>query len=181
MRVITGSAKGQTLKVPKFVSRPTTDRVKEAVFSILGNTVEKAKVLDLFAGSGALGIEALSRGATECHFIEQDRHAARVVSENLKKTQLEMRARVTQADALIFVKGARDFDLVLADPPYAVGHENLAGDLLVAADWTKVLKKGGLLVMECETRGEPLQVENLTLLTQRDYGRSRVLVFQNSD
>lgn len=181
MRVITGSARGQALKVPQFVSRPTTDRVKQAVFSILGNLVEDARVLDLFAGSGALGIEALSRGATDCVFVEQDRHAARVITENLKKTRLDVRARVTQADALVFVKSARDYDLVFADPPYGDERENLACDLLGVTDWSVVLKKGGLLIIECESRGEVPHIDHLTLLMQRDYSRSRILVFQNPD
>lgn len=181
MRVITGSAKGLPLKVPPLVSRPTTDRVKEAIFSILGNVLESAKVLDLFAGSGALGIEALSRGANDCVFVERDRQAVQVIKENLKKTRLETRARVIQSDVFAFVKNAQDFDLVFADPPYADDGANLATDLLAASDWGKVLKKNGLLVIECEARGDMPTVENIELLIQRDYGRSRVLIFKNPD
>lgn len=178
MRVITGSAKGQMLKVPKFGARPTTDRVKEALFSILGELVENAKVLDLFAGSGALGIEALSRGAADCLFVEQDRQAARVIAENLKKTGLDKIARVSLGNALSHAKSARGYDLVFADAPYADGLTNLAADLLAAGNWAEVLKKDGLLVVECEARGEAPNSAALNLLTTRDYGRSRLLVFQ---
>ncbi|MDG2124071.1 MAG: 16S rRNA (guanine(966)-N(2))-methyltransferase RsmD, partial [Verrucomicrobiales bacterium] len=119
MRVIAGESGGVPLKVPKTVTRPTADRVREAVFSILAERVVGARVLDVFAGSGALGIEALSRGAESAVFVEQNRGACEVLRGNLEKTGLVGWAGVVCGDALKCVgKLGREFDLVFADPPY---------------------------------------------------------------
>jgi 16S rRNA (guanine(966)-N(2))-methyltransferase RsmD len=132
MRVITGTARGRTLKTPEGDhTRPTAERVKEAVFSIIQFEIEGRRVLDLFAGSGQLGIEALSRGATSAVFIESDKAAAEVVRENLQKTRLEDKATVLQTDAIAFLAStASVFDIVFLDPPYAA---NLLQKALTAA------------------------------------------------
>lgn len=123
VRVVAGSAKGRRLAAPKGIAtRPTSDRTREAIFNSLHSlgAVEDATVLDLFAGSGALGIEALSRGARHCTFVEQAAAAARVIRANLEATGLARRAEVVVADALTFLGGSRRaFDVCLADPPYA--------------------------------------------------------------
>src|SRR3954451_25050254 len=120
MRVIAGSAGGIRLDVPKKRVRPTMDRVKAAIFSSLGEDVIGARVLDLFAGSGALGIEALSRGAGSALFIDEDRQSVAAIEKNLAKTQLA--GRVRQQDVFGFLKNARataeKFQIVFADPPY---------------------------------------------------------------
>src|SRR3954451_14910153 len=119
MRVIAGSAGGVRLTVPKRGVRPTMDRVKAAIFSSLGEAIIGARVLDLFAGSGALGIEALSRGATSAVFIEDDRQSAQAIEENLAKTNLV--GRVRHQDVFDFLRrpsNAEKFQIVFADPPY---------------------------------------------------------------
>jgi 16S rRNA (guanine966-N2)-methyltransferase len=122
MRVVSGTARGRPLQAPPGRStRPTSDRVREAVFNALGSlgAVEGASVLDLFAGSGALGIEALSRGAAQATFVDSDRRAVEVVRANLEATGLAGRATVVRGDALGHLAGAAPVDLALLDPPYA--------------------------------------------------------------
>ena len=121
MRVITGSARGMALKAPKGMdTRPTMDQVKEGIFSAIQFEVEGRRVLDLFAGSGQMGIEALSRGAKSAVFVDMREDACKVVRENLAKTRLEQNARVVRADYLSYLVSAREtFDLIFLDPPYA--------------------------------------------------------------
>ncbi len=123
MRVITGSAKGRKLKTLEGLDvRPTTDRVKEAVFSIIQFQLPGAVVLDLFAGSGQMGIEALSRGAKLAVFVDADRRAQEIVRENLKTTGLSPNSRVAAMDAQAFVSSTKDvFDIAFLDPPYRKG------------------------------------------------------------
>ncbi|PYK75968.1 MAG: 16S rRNA (guanine(966)-N(2))-methyltransferase RsmD, partial [Verrucomicrobia bacterium] len=119
MRVIAGSAGGIRLAVPKRGVRPTMDRVKAAIFSSLGDAVAGARVLDLFAGSGALGIEALSRGASFAMFVEEDRQSAEIIERNLAKTKLKGRVRQQDVfDFLRHISGAETFQIIFADPPY---------------------------------------------------------------
>lgn len=126
MRVVAGSAKGRRLAAPKgLATRPTSDRTREAIFNSLHSlgAVEDATVLDLFAGSGALGIEALSRGARHCTFVEHAPDAARVIQANLAATALAGQAEVVVSDVLAYLAGRSSaFDLCLADPPYAFDH-----------------------------------------------------------
>ena len=147
MRIITGSARGTRLKSPSgSVTRPTADRVKESLFNILGGCA-RARVLDLFAGSGALGLEALSRGATKAVFV--DKNTARLIAQNAEHTKLDGRAEIYSADVLFAVKkligqGAR-FDLIFCDPPYGKGLiENLSADaaMLLAEDGIFVAEHG---------------------------------------
>lgn len=166
MRVVAGSARGRPLQAPPGrATRPTADRVREAVFNALGSldAVEAARVVDLFAGSGALGIEALSRGAASCTFVERDAAARRVLAANLARTGLTDRATVVGEDVGRFVARPHGpFDLALVDPPYAFDgwSELLAAldaDLVVAESdrpldpgpgWTLVRSKryGGTVV-----------------------------------
>jgi 16S rRNA (guanine(966)-N(2))-methyltransferase RsmD len=121
-RVIAGSARGRRLRAPGEGTRPFGDRVKQTLFAILEPDLPGARVLDLFAGSGAGGIEALSRGAAAAIFVERDAAAARVIDENLRATGLSEKARVIRGDAIAYLKTAATnapFDLVLLDPPYA--------------------------------------------------------------
>ena len=120
MRVITGSARGCQLKAPKGLdTRPTLDQVKEGLFSVIQFEIEGRRVLDLFAGSGQLGIEALSRGAASAVFVDAGREAVSVIGENLQRTHLQDRARVLRTDYLSYLNSCREtFDLVFLDPPY---------------------------------------------------------------
>lgn len=121
MRVITGTARGTRLLSPEGQdTRPTSDRVKEAMFSIIQFELEGARVLDLYAGSGQLGIEALSRGARSCVFIDRARDCTALIKSNLEKTGLARQARIAAMDAAEYLKHATDvFDIILLDPPYA--------------------------------------------------------------
>ena len=120
MRVITGTARGTKLKTLEGLStRPTSDRVKEAIFNIIQFDLEGRRVLDLFAGSGQLAIEALSRGASHGVLVDQNPAAVKVIRENLKKTRLEAQATVVQSDYLSYLSTTRErFDIILLDPPY---------------------------------------------------------------
>lgn len=123
MRVITGSARGRRLKeLEGLETRPTTDRVKEGLFNILQFDIEGRRVLDLFAGTGQLGIECLSRGAASAVFVERRADAVKLVKDNLKTTELTDRARVVSGDSMEYLKNLREkFDLILLDPPYEAG------------------------------------------------------------
>ena len=121
MRVITGSARGVTLKTPDGMqTRPTTDRVKEAMFSIIQFEIPGADVLDLFGGTGQLGIEALSRGAKSATFVDAGEPACRLIRENLKRTRLEQSGKVVRSDYLAYLNRCREkYHIIFLDPPYA--------------------------------------------------------------
>lgn len=181
MRIIAGKAKGHQLKVPRELSRPSTDRVRESVFGVLMERIPEARVLDLFAGSGALGLEALSRGAATCTFVEQNRHAVKTITDNLKKTRLEG-GMVVGRSVEDFLKSEQgSYDLIFADPPYADGLVDPAGDLVLLEGWSDWLVSGGLLILEREARGETPPCLGLEVLREKDYGRSRIVIYQRSD
>jgi 16S rRNA (guanine966-N2)-methyltransferase len=175
VRIVAGTRKGHRIAAPKgVVTRPTGDRVREAVFSIVG-PVEGAHVLDLFAGSGAMGLEALSRGAVSCVFVERDRQATRVIRENLEKLRLTG-AVVVDRTVAAALREERDrgrrYDLVLADPPYEewAVHEREIADLVPA-----VMADDALVVVETSEHLEPDLP--LDLVTTRRYGSARITVF----
>lgn len=145
MRVITGSARGRVLKTLEGEDvRPTTDRVKEAIFSIIQFEIEGREVLDLFAGSGQLGIEALSRGAAYATFTDLSKDAVSVIKSNLLTTGLHKNSSVLQSDALTFLRNSRKkFDIIFMDPPYSKGLLQKA--LPLAAE---VVNDGGVIVCE---------------------------------
>jgi len=147
MRVITGKARGVTLKTPDGAkTRPTTDRVKEAMFSIIQFDLPGAKVLDLFAGTGQLGIEALSRGAASAVFVDTLDNACSLVRENLRRTKLAEQALVVRADYLAYLSNCRDkFDFVFLDPPYA---EVFLENALKKITEIDILQSGGIIVAE---------------------------------
>jgi 16S rRNA (guanine966-N2)-methyltransferase len=175
MRIIAGTHRGRRVAAPKGdATRPTSDRVREALFSILG-PVDDASVLDLFAGSGALGLEALSRGARRCVFAETDGAACRVIRENLKSLGLTG-ALVLQRDALSVLRdeahAKRRHELVLLDPPY--GRWETVEPRL-ATLLPPVLAEGGLVVVETDAKVEP-QLP-LDLVLTRRYGSARISLF----
>lgn len=151
MRIITGSARGVKLETLEGdATRPTTERVKEALFSMLQFDLEGREVLDLFAGSGQLGLEALSRGAAGAVFVDESRKAADVVLANAKKARLSDRCRVTAMDYKSYLRGrlARTFDIVFLDPPYASG---FLADALRVLSKGELLSHGALIACECDT------------------------------
>jgi len=148
IRVAGGYLRGQILKtLPGQATRPTTARVREAIFSILQHDITDTEVLDLFAGSGALAIEAISRGASSAVLIEKSSKAAAVISQNLKKCDLDLRLMVVDYSKGMEILGAegRKFDLVFADPPYGLILPDEVGRLL---NKFSLLKDGGFLIME---------------------------------
>ena len=147
MRVITGKARGVALKTPDgMLTRPTADRVKEALFSIIHFDVPGARVLDLFAGTGQLGIEALSRDAASAVFVDEREDACKLVKENLKRTKLESSAKIIRSDYLSYLKQCREkFDIILLDPPYAEVFLENSLKLITEID---ILQSGGIIVTE---------------------------------
>jgi 16S rRNA (guanine966-N2)-methyltransferase len=178
LRIIAGSRKGHTIFAPKRTgTRPTSDRAREAAFNLIG-PVDGATVLDLFAGSGAMGLEALSRGARTATFVEADRDAARMIDRNLEKLRLTG-ARIVQSDALRALaaeaaSGAK-YDLVLLDPPYG-SFETMQSAL--ATYLPAVLADDGLVVVETGEREHP----ELPLheRTSRRYGAARITLFEHA-
>jgi 16S rRNA (guanine(966)-N(2))-methyltransferase RsmD len=171
VRIIAGSRKGHRIAAPRgTTTRPTSDFVREAAFNLIG-PVDGTTVIDLFAGSGALGIEALSRGAERAVFVDSDRDACRTINANLDKLRLE--ATVLCQDAVRALAGDRtSYDLVLCDPPYDYAQlDRLAPHL------RRVLADDGLLVYQTAARDEP-EVEGLTVRTSRRYGSSRLTLFE---
>jgi 16S rRNA (guanine966-N2)-methyltransferase len=175
VRIIAGTHKGHRLVAPEGLdTRPTGDRVREAAFNLIG-PVDGASVLDLFAGSGAMGLEALSRGADRAVFVESDRAAVQAIERNLDK--LRLRATVLHQDAVRVLRAeaeaGRRYDLVLVDAPYDM-YSTLQPAL--ARTLPRVLADGGLLVVETEAGVEPeLPLE---LRTSRRYGRARLTLFE---
>jgi 16S rRNA (guanine966-N2)-methyltransferase len=176
MRIIAGSRKGHRIAAPKgHDTRPTSDRVREATFMLIG-PVDGANVLDLFAGSGAMGLEALSRGAERATFVEADARAAGVIRQNLEKLRLTG-ARIVNTDAVRALaadaaSGAK-YDLVLVDPPYGAYPEL---EQMLARYLPTILADDALVVVETDARTEP-QLP-LALRTSRRYGSARVTLFE---
>jgi 16S rRNA (guanine966-N2)-methyltransferase len=177
VRIIAGEKRGHTIFAPRGrETRPTSDRVRENVFNIVGPWVVGARVLDLFAGSGAMGLEALSRGAASALFVESDPDALRVIDRNLDKLGLTG-ARVVRLDSTVALtqeSGAgRKYDLVLVDPPYDMtNYDSLARYL------PDVVADDGVLVFETAAKVEP-ELPGLSVRTTRKYGSTRVTVFEH--
>jgi 16S rRNA (guanine966-N2)-methyltransferase len=182
MRVIAGSARGTALTAPPRRTRPVSDRAREGLFSSLGNAVPDASCLDLYAGSGALGIEALSRGAASCTFVDRARAAAAAIRENLRRTHLEDRGTVETRDVGAFLRSGPDeegpVDLVFADPPYELAGEALEG-VLAALDARWLAPHRATVVL---TRGHkgllPAVPVHWATRRQLRYGDSLVLLYQ---
>ena len=180
MRVISGTAKGRKLKsVPGEGTRPVTDRVKESLFNILGADVRDARFLDLFAGTGGVGIEALSRGAAEAMFVEQGRAALATIRANLAVTGLANRARVVRADVFALLAGAPEapFDYVYIAPPQ---YKGLWAQTLRALDTNPAwLSDDSQVIVQIHPREfEPLALEHLVLVDERKYGSTLLCFYE---
>ncbi len=174
MRVITGTARGVQLKTPQGkLTRPTADRVKEALFSIIQFEVPGARVLDLFGGTGQLGIEALSRGAKEAVFVDSREDACALIRENLKRTRLECQARVVRSDYLTYLKNCREkYQIILLDPPYA---EIFLENSLKMITEIDILETNGIIVAERPV-GKELPWDFPGYTRSRDYKYGTVLL-----
>ena len=175
MRVITGIARGRRLAAPEGLEvRPTTDKVKEGIFSAIQFEIEGARVLDLFAGSGQLGIEALSRGASAAVFVDSSSASIRCVNENLRHTGLSDKAAVVHRDSYDFIRlTPHTFDIIILDPPYRMGHIPKLLPLAAAK-----LKDGGTVICEYEREAdEPSAPEGLRLRKVYRYGKIHAALY----
>lgn len=178
MRIIAGSAGGRPLKAPPEGLRPTMDRVRAAVFSSLGDLVSEATVLDLFAGSGAMGIEALSRGAAKAVFVDSNDLCARCIRENLRMAAAE--GSIQTIDAYRFLNlyaEPASFDLIFADPPYAKkpGDTDHSAALVTSSTLVSALKPGGLFVLEKNPETKIPDESLFETVKSRRYGGSEIL------
>ena len=179
MRVIAGSAKGHKLQmVPGDTTRPITDRAKEALFSILGDWIWDARVLDLFAGTGAVGIEALSRGGAFGHFIDRNRRAVSIIEANLQHTKLDEFAQVQLGDSFTFLESysGDPFDMIYVAPPQ---YQGLWHKALVQIDnRPELLAVYGVVIVQIHPReDEPVELANLVEYDRRQYGSVLLLFY----
>ena len=178
MRVITGTAKGIMLATPDGMqTRPTSDRVKEALFSIIQFDVPGARVLDLFGGTGQLGIEALSRGAKNAVFVDAREEACRLIRENLKRTKLEQIGTVIRSDYLDYLKRCKQtFDIVILDPPYAEVFLENALKMITEID---ILQSGGIIITERPLGKDlPWDFEGFSRSRDYKYGKTLITVYR---
>jgi 16S rRNA (guanine(966)-N(2))-methyltransferase RsmD len=181
LRIVGGSAGGRRLVAPKGGARPTTDRVKEALFNVLGARVVDASVLDLYAGSGALGIEALSRGAATSEFVDTDAAAVTAVRANLDAAGFTDLARVTRVDVAQYLARAApadapDLDLVLLDPPYDTPNEDVEGVLGALAASGRLRERCRVVVERARADGPPALPQGWQTEFVRAYGDTLLLV-----
>ncbi len=186
MRIVGGRLKRRQVPTAELLNvRPTMDRTRETLFNLLANIdgIEGRQVLDLFAGSGALGIEALSRGAAHCHFIEKRRHNARLLSKLLQDLELEALSTVTCADALDSIvrlaklPSASGFDLVFCDPPYAAA---LTNQVILTLHRSRILRPGAVFVAEHGLAEMLLPPSGWQCLQERTMASSKIEIFQLS-
>jgi len=179
MRVISGTAGGLRLSCPEGIARPMMDRVRGAVFSSLGEVVADARALDLFAGSGALGIESLSRGAASCTFVDRHRKAVEVIRANLAHARLTGSVRQQDVAAFVAAAAPESFDLAFADPPFALGTDEAAhpNRLMAEGALARCVAAGGLFVIEL-----PIEPSDnfpaWELLRSRRYGQAWVAFYR---
>lgn len=179
MRVITGSARGRRLTAPEGLDvRPTTDKVKEGIFSAIQFDIEGSYVLDLFAGSGQMGIEALSRGAERAVFVDSSQRALRCVNENLRATKLERQAEVINRDSYDYIKHtAKKFDIIILDPPYRHNHIN---NILPAV--AEKLNDGGYIICEYEADSDTdIIPDSLKVKKTYKYGKISVTILYKEE
>ena len=174
MRVITGKAKGISLKTPSgMATRPTADRVKEAMFSIIQFDIPAASVLDLFGGTGQLGIEALSRDAKRAVFVDEREDACNLIRENLKRTKFEQMGKVVRSDYLAYLRSCREkFDIIFLDPPYAEVFLENSLKMITEID---ILQSGGIIVAE-RPLGKELPWEFDGFVRSKDYKYGKTLI-----
>lgn len=183
MRIVGGKFKGHSIAPPHgSATRPTTDRVRESVFNILahgidGLDLEGARVLDLFAGTGAMGLEAVSRGARFCQFVEESAEARGLIRKNADALGVIGLVKIWRRDATLLGPCAPQpgFDLVFADPPYGKGLGEKALKSLIAGGW---LNRAGIVVLEESQKAEINDISGLALIDERDYGESKIRFYR---
>ena len=179
MRITGGIHRGRILKVPEGIEvRPTQDRVREALFNILMHDIAGARFLDLFAGSGAVGLEALSHGASSVTFVEQNaRHVAFI---RANAVMLKVAPEIVSADAYLYLSAfsGTPFDIAYADPPYALGEERGFAEMLKTLSDRNVVRPGGLFIAETTSRQNLTDVLGWDLCRDREYGKTRLLIWK---
>ena len=178
MRVIAGDAKGRTLKmVPGKGTRPITDKVKESLFNILSWRIAETIFLDLFAGTGSVGIEALSRGAEKAVFVEKANKAIHVIHENLRQTEMDPWATVLRTDAFSFLDHTQEqFDIVYVAPPQ---YKDMWSQALIALDDRPILRPGGVIVAQIFPKEfKTLSLQHFVLTDQRTYGSTMLCFYE---
>ena len=180
MRVITGSARGRRLKeLEGLETRPTTGKVKEALFSVIQFDIEGRRVLDLFAGTGQLGIEALSRGAESAVFVERRKDALQAIRENLEACGFSDRARVINGDAMSYLKSGEKFDLIFLDPPYASGLLQQALEDIARFD---ICSRHGIIVAESAAdQALPPLSGPYSIYREYRYGKIKLTVYHRNE
>ena len=180
MRIISGTARGRRLKEPaNYDIRPTTDKVKESIFNIIQFEIEGRRVLDLFAGTGQLGLEALSRGAGSCVFVDESNAAIKIVGENIKTCGFEKQSQVLRSDALSAVARLGKFDVILLDPPYDTELLNKVLAKIIEID---ILKVNGIIL--CDSRSEaklPDVSAPYKLRKEYKYGKIKLTLYTRED
>ena len=183
MRVISGIARGTKIKsIDSMSTRPTLDRVKEALFNILQNYIKNAIVLDLFAGSGALGIEALSRGAKRTYFCDINKEAIKIIKENLEKTRLIEKSVIYNEDYIIAIKKIKEpLSIVFLDPPYKL---DLAVKSIKELQKNKLLTNNSIIIIETDELNRDIEelqkIENLEIIDNRKYGRANLIFIKTN-
>jgi len=180
MRVITGKARGVQLKTPNgMLTRPTADRVKEALFSIINFDIPGAKVLDLFGGTGQLGIEALSRGAASAVFVDASEDSCKLIRENLKRTKLEKDGRVIRSDYMDYLNRCREqYNIIFLDPPYAEVFLENAIKRITEID---ILQSDGIIIAERPLGKElPWEFEGYTRSKDYKYGKVLLTIYRKA-
>lgn len=185
MRVISGKARGTKLSsIESLSTRPTLDRVKESLFNIIQNNLKGVVVLDLFAGSGQLGIEALSRGADKAYLCDINRDAVKMIKQNLEKTKLKDKAVIINEDykkALRTLNTNEKFDIIFIDPPYK---EDIAVDSIIDIIHESRLKENGIMIIETDEIERDLReinkIENIKIIDQRKYGRASLIFIKEA-
>ena len=181
MRIIAGIAGRRNFRVPRGVVRPTTDRTREAMFSMLASYIPGAKVLDLFSGSGALGLESLSRGATSCVFVDESRDATNTIRMNLKSLRLNG-GKVVQGDVIKIIGkvSLSKYDVIFADPPYwkTSGDRDFVKEMFECDNFAELLMEDGILIIEADERAEINCGDKWEQIDRRKYGGCAIYFFQ---
>ena len=174
-KIITGTAKGVDLKVPH-KARPISDRAKASLFSVIGSDIEGKKILDLYAGSGSLGIEALSRGASHCTFVEASRYGVHDIKDNLEKAGLSEQGHATHQKAMPFLNNqpSEGFDIVFADPPFVFYKDNVNRTRSLLEKIERMIPNGGAIILKHPNKLQLPSIGNLTLADQRHFGANTI-------
>ena len=184
MRVISGKVRGLKLDTPKNNDvRPTTDRVKESLFNIINSYVRDSNILDLFAGTGSLGIECLSRGAAECIFVDSSKESIKIINSNIKRARVEEESIVLNMDFKEALRNTKlkdkEFDIIFMDPPY---YENMFTDALNIISDKKLLSEEGIIVVEHDTKDDfPEKVGQLYKSRDKKYGNTTLTFYKLED